>query len=261
MSKKFVVFASCLMILVLLAVFSSFNNHVLAPVDNNVLKSVSPTGKPTEGISLDYSGVTYKVLYLQVKDTGKITLSPNFEKKQTSNELKTEKQCDYLLSGGFYDKDDTPIGLLISNGYEQSFYQTNSLFNGIFGVTYAEKPFLGSNYPRGSTRLAVQAGPILILDSKLQALSIKNDEPNRRNFVALVDDGSLVFASVFDKTSEYNGPELADMPKIVDRLSEKLNMDFISAMNLDGGSASAFLTPSGGVEEISYIGSYFCIKQ
>lgn len=260
MSKKFVVFAACLMILVLLAVFSSFNNHVLAPVDNNVLKSASPTGKPTEGLSLDYNGATYKVLYVQISDTSKITLSPNFEEKQTSNELKTAKKCDYLLSGGFYDKDDSPIGLLISNGYEQSFYQTNSLFNGIFGVTYAEKPFLGSTYPRGSTRLAVQAGPILILDSKLQTLSIKNDEPDRRNFVALVDDGSIVFASVFDKLSEYNGPMLVDMPKIVDKLSDKLNIDFISAMNLDGGSASAFLTPSGGVEEISYIGSYFCIS-
>lgn len=261
MSKKFVVFAVCLLVLILLAVFSSFNSHVLAPVDNSAFKSASPTDKPTEGINLEYKGVAYKALYVQVSDTSKVTLNPNFEDKLPSSQLKKDKQCDYLLSGGFYDTDDTPIGLLISDGYEESGYQTNSLFNGIFGVTYAQKAFLGSTYPRGSTRLAVQTGPILILDSNLQTLNIKNDESDRRNAVAVVDDETLVFISIFDKSSEYNGPMLASMPEIVNSLADKLSMNFVSAINLDGGSASAFLTPNGGVEEISYIGSYFCIKQ
>ncbi|MCX6724478.1 MAG: hypothetical protein NTV20_00040, partial [Candidatus Shapirobacteria bacterium] len=56
-----------------------------------------------------------------------------------------------------------------------------------------------------------------------------------------------------------SGPLLADLPQIVGEIGETLGEDFKTALNLDGGTASAFLSQKKTIKEYTLIGSFFCL--
>lgn len=108
---------------------------------------------------------------------------------------------------------------------------------------------------------AVQAGPILILDGKPRTLSIKNDENERRIVVAKTNDDKVLFLAIYKKDSAYIGPKLSEVPNLLQEFTQETDIEISSALNLDGGTASAFYTEGVSLGELTKIGSYFCVSE
>ena len=78
--------------------------------------------------------------------------------------------------------------------------------------------------------------------------------------MATTKEGKVIFIVAYTKGNPLSGPRLTELPEIIDELSKNAKLDIVDALNLDGGSHSAFLTKSFQLTEISTIGSYFCTE-
>lgn len=202
----------------------------------------------------------FSVIYSNFFDGDQVTLLPNFEKKEIARQLYNDNGCKVLVNAGFYSKENTPIGLFVSEHKEIGKFQTNRLFNGILSVNDMETPRITRNVPTDRLRLAVQTGPVLIENAQAQTLNINNDSPARR-MVALVNgENKIAFLSVYDEESTFQGPKLADLPKILEDFEKETGIEIADAINLDGGTASALISNDYWVNEVSPIGSFFCIR-
>lgn len=226
----------------------------------------SPTPTPYDGVSssayygntldIKFKDQNLKVSYFKISEVNKISLHPNFEEKLTSTEVLQKEGCKFLANGGFYDKDNRPIGLFVTKGEKLSDEINSSLFNGF--VDISDGVFRITQEPQ-SASFVLQTGPILVKDSYLWNLKLRNDEFARRIVVATTDEENYFFA-IYNKDSQISGPLLTDMPEITNLIAEKLGITVIDAINLDGGSASAFYDGATLLRELSPIGSYFCIN-
>lgn len=219
----------------------------------------SPVPLKRDIIPVTYNNITYQVGWMKV-NPAEMKLFPNFKEKLIAKDALEKNMCQMLVSGGFYTTDDKPTGLFIHEGGMVREQNTSTLLNGVLAITFDEKPTIGKSYARGSTRIGLQAGPLLIQKGQEASLSLQNDEPARRIAVATLPDGALVFLVFYSQESHFAGPYLKDLPKIVGLVAKQLNLSIVDAINLDGGTASAFLTQDISLSEASPIGSYFCVR-
>jgi len=77
---------------------------------------------------------------------------------------------------------------------------------------------------------------------------------------AVTGDNKLIFMVIYDPKSVFLGPELVDLPQIVSLVSAENDLNIADAINLDGGSASAFKSRDFSLSEISPVGSFFCLQ-
>lgn len=188
---------------------------------------------------------TYFVYRQEISD--KLNLIPNFKKQLASTTLMDE--CTYGANGGFYTPDNKPIGLFISDSVLFSPAVTNATFNGYFVKT--DHFSLTRQPPTDSVEFAVQSGPYVTPKSRL---NIKNDTYARRVLVGR-SGNTWRFLAITEKDNTFSGPLLAELPTLLG------DLDIDEALNLDGGSASAFYSESGvRLGELTPIGSFFCGK-
>jgi len=207
-----------------------------------------PTAVPT---ALQEFG---EFLYSQavVNDLSSLQLFSNLNGRQSSVSLKQKHQCQVLTSAGFYDTENQHLGWFQVNGIEMSPRQNNRLFDGFLSISSGRidldfRPRLGADY-------GLQSGPMLVYDGKPLKLTIKDDQPRRRIVAALTGENQLIFMVILSFDSNYAGPLLAETPKLV----LGINPAITAAINLDGGSASAFISQDIALKEYSPIGGYFC---
>lgn len=261
MVKKFLTIAALILLLtagykvIFQKTALNFNNY--SPSIGLNTPNTSPE-KPD--LNIEFGDKIYSYSKIEVNDVSKTTLFSNLDKKLTSREILKSSGCKSLVSGGFYTKDDKPIGLLISEGQTLNYAQNSSLFNSFIYITFDDKVAIASRIPYGSMRLALQSGPLLIKDGVKQQLKLKNDEEARRVVVGTINDKTMVFLAIYKTDSLFVGPNLVDLPEITSLISEKENINLKDALNLDGGTASAFLSINKNISELASIGSYFCIK-
>lgn len=210
-------------------------------------------------ISLD--GQNLKAVWLTVTTPSDLSLLPNFEAKQISTAIFGQNNCDFLINGGFYSQQNKPIGLFVSQSGALSSFETNRLFNAVFSLNLAGEAQITRTEPQGDLIFALQTGPLLLQKGLIQNLAINNDKTARRMVAALTDQNQIIFIAIFDPTSSFNGPLLSQLPRALDDLNQSENLELTNAINLDGGSASAFLLPDFKLTEASPIGSAFCLKQ
>lgn len=220
------------------------------PVSETVIPSPSPSPQ------LAQFG-NYRYAWVKLDNLADLQLLPNYDAKVSSEELTQIYHCQVLVNGNFYDENDRPLGWLVSQGKTLSPAITSSLFNGYFSLS-GSMAAITPSVPPGSVDLGLQSGPLLILDSKPLLLKISNDQPRRRVIVALNNQSELIFLVLTGADSLFSGPLLADTPKLVASLGQAINQNLVAALNLDGGSASAFHTPEVHLNEYVYIGSFFC---
>ena len=187
-----------------------------------------------------------------VNDLSSLQLFSNLDEKQSAINLKQKYDCQILTSAGFYDTENQHLGWFQVNGIEMSPRQNNRLFDGFLSISSGRidldfRPRLGADY-------GLQSGPMLVFDSKPLKLTIKDDQPRRRVVAALTGDNQLIFMVILSPDSNYAGPLLAETPKLV----LGINQAITAAINLDGGSASAFISQDIALKEYSPIGGYFC---
>ena len=231
--------------------------------------SSSPTPPPAygEGENLDnlqkikWDDKEYAISIIKVQNISLFKLLPNFTEKLTASDAKEKYACNELISGGFYLEDSTPTGLFISEGKVIKNWIKNNLLNGVLSVNDFDTPRITFEVPKDHLRIALQTGPVLIENAKILKLSLIKDDPARRVVGAITGDNTLYFLIIYNENQVFDGPFLKDMPNVISEIQKDTGIVFADAINLDGGSASAFYSDEVNLAEMSPVGSFFCIKK
>ncbi len=214
--------------------------------------------------NVEYGGIQYAAAWFEVADIDKVSLFANFDAKENASRALADKNCKALVNGGFYTEDGRPTGLFVADGVTTREFLKNALYNGILSVNQFGIPRITGEMPSAQSRWAVQSGPVLEQNGQFLKLSLLRDKPARRVVAAVTGGNKLIFMVIYNSGSTYGGPYLADLPEILRKLDELENPPagggFADAINLDGGSASAFIFEDFQLVELSPIGSYFCVK-
>lgn len=210
--------------------------------------------------TIEFKNNTYAYDYFVVSDVTKLSLIPNFSEKATSLDIFEKNSCTSGISGGFYDTNNSPLGGFMTNNSVLKLPVKNRLIDGFLWVK-GEKAVISLDQPSSDARFYVQTGPLLLINGGVTRISIANDEYRRRNIVALSKNGDLIFLTIYNPESVYDGPLLSDMPSILKELDKKVSSTLTDAINLDGGSASAFISKTRTLQEFSTIGSFLCVYQ
>ena len=209
---------------------------------------------------IKYEDHLYSYNFILLNNIDKVSLVPNYEHKISSDEVVEANSCKYLTSAGFYSKNGAPIGLLINEYQIINKSEINQLFNGFLTINLFDTPIISYEKPEEEARISVQSGPVLIENSFIQKLTIKNDKEARRVVAAVSGSNELIFIVIYDQESHFSGPKLSDLPNITKLISEDNELNTADAINLDGGTASVFYKDEFVLKELTSVGSFFCIK-
>lgn len=225
----------------------------------------TPSARPTaaEGAidypEIEYGGVKYSFLMTSDISANKLKLINNTSEWKTSGQLMKENNCVAGINGGYYGTDSKPVGWMVVSGKEVSRASQSSLANQFIVITNNELKIQDIKPENGE--FGLQAGPGLVIGGRPQVLSLVRDKPARRMVMGTLENGVFLLA-IFNAEADTTGPNLIDLPKIVMQIEEKTSLDIVSAVNLDGGGASAFYSPHSAkwvLEELDPVGSWWCV--
>ncbi|OIO13607.1 hypothetical protein COV53_03555 [Candidatus Gottesmanbacteria bacterium CG11_big_fil_rev_8_21_14_0_20_37_11] len=239
--------------------------QIVLPIITSVTSN--PEDRPDvnpNNIEITYENDKYVIDYLQIPKRAKLNLIANFEEKESGLTLANKFNCDYAINGGFYQKNDKPLGLFITNGEKYGELTASSIANGFFWEDKNGDRFIGKNLPVdfNKQQFILQTGPYIHAGE--YKLKMVRDEKSRRMLLA-VDSGNLLyFVSIYMKDSLYEGPYLSDVPNIFSKEEVQKKLKINSLLNLDGGTASFFYMKGNQsyyiLSELTSIGSLFCLN-
>jgi uncharacterized protein YigE (DUF2233 family) len=206
---------------------------------------------------LSFRGGSYSFLSVS-SDAEKVRLLPNFNGKASAAKLAADGNCLLLINGGFYSEDGKPLGWFVSENKPTGGAITSSLFDAFIYQDKNLKVIIDNKPVSKEVEWGLQTGPALVWDKQPITLSIRNDKPARRMVIALSDRGEIYFWVFTKADSLASGPLLGDLPEIIQAAAKAKKITLDRAVNLDGGLASAFISPDIRIPEFSWIGSYFC---
>jgi uncharacterized protein YigE (DUF2233 family) len=138
------------------------------------------------------------------------------------------------VNGGYFDPQNAPVGLLISEGKLIAPFRKAKLLSGVVVVTKSRVELLRSaEYsPRKNASAALQCGPFLV-DGGAAVPGLNNSRPARRTFffTSGTDRAGLGFCS---------SVTLAELGEILATPRLAGDVKIQRALNFDGGSSSAF---------------------
>jgi uncharacterized protein YigE (DUF2233 family) len=138
------------------------------------------------------------------------------------------------VNGGYFDPQNAPVGLLISDGKLIAPLRKARLLSGVLVATKGRVELLrAAEYSsRKNTTGALQCGPFLV-DAGAAVAGLNNTKPARRTFVLTTgsDRAAIGFSS---------SVTLAQMGEILATARLAPDLKVQRALNLDGGSSSAF---------------------
>ena len=138
------------------------------------------------------------------------------------------------VNGGYFDPQNAPVGLLISDGKLIAPLRKARLLSGVLVATKGRVELLrAAEYSsRKNATAALQCGPFLV-DGGAAVAGLNNTKPARRTFVLTTgsDRAALGFCSPVT---------LAQMGEILATARLTPDLKVQRALNLDGGSSSAF---------------------
>lgn len=176
-------------------------------------------------------------LHLAVFSTKSSTLrvidQPN-EPRADLAEVMVREHCSAGVNGGYFDPEDVPVGLLISEGKSIAPLRKARLLSGVAIVANGRLQLLhfAEYSARRNASNAVQCGPFLV-DHAQPVAGLDDTRPARRTFIVLagVDRAAIGFCSEVT---------LAELAKILATPGLIPDLKIQRALNLDGGSSSAF---------------------
>lgn len=205
--------------------------------------------------------IRYTVLTRKLQTSEDVSLIPNFEETFSSADVLSSEHCDFIINGGFYTRDNSPLGLFFLKREKLSNYVRSDFLNGNISKNRNGKIILSSGTPTLSDDLefALQSGPFFSL--KNGSIQKFENEKARRSLVAQNLQGEIYFLAVYESSDTFSGPDLNTLKKVLLEVSNRDNLQIVSAVNLDGGSTLAFLqTGEDSISEIKKSGSFFCVK-
>jgi len=189
-----------------------------------------------------------------------ITLVPNFQEKLKISELVAKHGCVAGINGGFYDTDNQPLGWMAAGGKIISGEKSSNLFNGFLWQEKQPEVHISRDLPLRDVLWGLQSGPLIMESGRALTLSMARDKPARRSVAAINGHGRLVILTVYYTNSIFDGPMLEELPGVLEKANLERGWGLVSAVNLDGGSASAFYTTDLKLDEFSTVGSWLCIR-
>jgi uncharacterized protein YigE (DUF2233 family) len=150
------------------------------------------------------------------------------------------------VNGGYFDPQNAPVGLLVSEGKLIAPFRKARLLSGVLVATKGRVELLRSTgyAPRKTATAALQCGPFLV-DGGTAVPGLNNTRPARRTFVLTTGSDRAALGYCSAVTLAQLGEILATA-----RLTPDLKVQ--RALNLDGGSSSAFwFAGQGGVFSMS----------
>ncbi len=256
MKKILLIFIGIVFFALIVLVLSQYKQKATLKTISSPPASPDPILATMEEIT--YNDKLFHFSWTKIQDLSRLSLFPNFQDKLSTQELIEKFKCKVLVNGGFYDQQGDPIGWLISQRRTISQPVKSDLLNGYLSLKN-NQIFIDSTRPTSWVDFGLQTGPLLIANNAPLILKIKDDESKRRIVAAKTNDNQLIFLAIVGQDSLFSGPMLADTPAITAAIANQINANFTSAINLDGGSASAFYTEDIYIKEFSFIGSYFCL--
>lgn len=230
--------------------------------------SVSPptptnNNEPVEIPEISLNSLTLRYRYRQIQDNELIKLIPNFDKQQSSDQIIKNNNCSFGINGGFYLPENKPLGLFEINETKLGKYSPSHTFNGFLRqsidnhlaiIDYNTLQSLSS-----SSQFILQSGPLYNLN-QTPKINFADPKAARRHIIAQDSKRNTYIFSIFGTESSYDGPTLNQIYDFFDHPEIKKIADFTIALNLDGGSASAFYNQNQQVHvrEIKPIGSFLC---
>jgi len=138
------------------------------------------------------------------------------------------------VNGGYFDPQDAPVGLLVSEGKMIAPFRKARLLSGVLVASKGRVELLRSTEysPRKTATAALQCGPFLV-DGGNAVPGLNNTRPARRTFVLTAGSDRAALGYCSAVTLAQLGEILATT-----RLTPELKVQ--RALNLDGGSSSAF---------------------
>jgi uncharacterized protein YigE (DUF2233 family) len=176
-------------------------------------------------------------LHLAIFDTRKITLRVIDQPNETRNDLASVMSSNNYLAGvngGYFDPNHQPVGLLISGGRMIAPFRRARLLSGILSVANGRVRLqrVSEFSMKREVDEALQCGPFLVDHGRIVD-GLDDSASARRTFIAMgTGDGiALGYCSAIS---------LAQLSRVL--ASGKITDDFRieRALNLDGGSSSAF---------------------
>lgn len=227
-------------------------NNIIDPTITN--SQIIPTVSPPDAIKVENNKITYNVYYSSLADYN-ISLIPNFSESSSFQSITAQHQCISAINGGFYTTENKPLGLYKSNGIVYSAEITNSnLLTGYFTIDTNNNTHISFQGYTNSPNV-IQSGPYIHKDV---SLSLTTDEYARRSLIGESNTGELYIIFINKSDEIFNGPQLSEIPEII--FSESIPVKFTAVLNLDGGSASAYLDKSGYLfRELTTVGSVICL--
>lgn len=153
---------------------------------------------------------------------------------ETLSDMMSREKCVVGVNGGFFKPDFTPVGLLISDGKLIAPLHPARLMTGILNASTQEVRIqrIREFSRQEKTNDAVQSGPFLV-DHHQPVPGLNDSHVARRTFVATGTNDRAVLGTC----SEVSLAELAAI-LTTPRLADDFKIQ--RALNLDGGSSSAF---------------------
>ena len=138
------------------------------------------------------------------------------------------------VNGGYFDPADAPVGLLVSEGKIISPLRKAKLLSGVLSASATRVEIARTARFAMSPKIkaAVQCGPLLI-ERGAPVAGLNDTRPARRTFAA-VDGKGRAALGVCSAVS------LAQLARILALTNAAGNFKISRALNLDGGSSSAF---------------------
>lgn len=224
-----------------------------------ILALLLGAGKQPEMLPSETTVRGYAVEIVEVADSAKLELIPNYQERLPAKTLMEQNGCVAGINGGFYDKANEPLGLLTIKGQTEKKSLESKLFNG-YVWTSVNKMGIDWGLPMEKIIDAMQTGPMLINEGRTLELKLTDDKGARR-MIALIDGEKMRFMTIYTKNSPLDGPLLSDLPSLVFDVVTQKEWPITNAINLDGGSASAFYSPTVSLVEFSPVGSWWCVKK
>ena len=253
--KKFILF----IIIIFAGLFLGGYYLIKPQEESDIINIVNKKDNEKEIQHYEFEGTNIVATWFSVNDASNIKLYPNYKDQITSSEAREKYSCISLVSGGFYDENNSPIGLFVSEGEMLSKQVNNSTFNGYFSVDDDGNAKITSWVPN-DVRIGLQTGPLLVYEGNLQNLKLARDKEARRVVLAQSETDKLYFIVIYDSESFYQGPKLDELPEMIKEIEDQIGERITEAINLDGGAASSFYTKDFGLTELSFVGSFFCMK-
>lgn len=225
-----------------------------------VVTKPTPTPQKDTFKKINFNNKIYRYDYFTTSQTDTLKLINNVANGLSSQQLIDEKTCKYFTNAGFYTKNLENIGKLSIDGEVESHYQKNQLFNGFLHATKSGQVVIERAGDLIAFENGFQSGPLLFEKKDRLTLAMKNDEHERRMVAITTTDQKTVFMALLGESSQFEGPLLGDLPKIIEQIALNESFQIESAMNLDGGTASVFFNQQNYLKELKPVGTFLCFN-